>query len=91
MLFAEIPWNVLLSPFGIPIIAIICVFAWLIVASISEEVGKVLRHKATTDLKLELMARGLTSEEIVRIVEAGRTDVEEPQAQVHVHTVTGHA
>lgn len=72
MLLAEFPVEIFFTPFGIPIIAIISVFTWLIVASISEQVGKVMRHKANTDLKLELMARGLSSEEIVRIVEAGR-------------------
>jgi len=72
MLIAEIPFTVLLTPFGIPIIAIICVFTWLAIASISEEVGKVMRHRADVDLKLELMARGMSSEQIVAVVQAGR-------------------
>lgn len=72
MLIAEFPFTVMLTPFGIPIIAIICVFTWLAISSISEEVGKVMRHRADVDLKLELMARGMNSEQIVAVVQAGR-------------------
>lgn len=72
MNLAEIPWQIFLSPFGIPIIAIVCVFTWLAIASISEAVAKVACHRQDADLKLELLARGFSSEEIVGVVEAGR-------------------
>ena len=66
MLLADFAWVLLMNPFGIPIVAIVCVFLWLTVSSIAEEVSKVYRHRANTDLKSELVARGLPSDEIVR-------------------------
>jgi hypothetical protein len=72
MMLAEIPWQILTTPLGIPIVAIVSVFSWLIVDSISVQVGKVIRHRADHELKLELLAQGRDSEEIARIVAAGR-------------------
>ncbi len=73
MFFAEIPWEIFMTPFGIPIAAILCVFAYLVVASISESVAKVMCNRNDTELKTELLANGYNSEEIIRVVESGRT------------------
>lgn len=72
MLLAEFPWQVFMTPFGIPIAGIIGVFAWLIVASIAESVAKVMCNRNDTEFKTELLARGFSSEEIIRTVESGR-------------------
>lgn len=91
MVLAEFPWAIFLSPFGIPIAAIVCVFTWLAIASISEAVSKVMCHRADADLKLELLARGFSSEEIIGVVESGRDstprDDEVPQ-QRYAHNAT---
>jgi hypothetical protein len=71
---AEFPWQIFLSPFGIPIVAILGVFSWLAITSISEAVAKVMCHRTDSDLKLELLARGFSAEEIARVVEAGGDD-----------------
>ena len=73
MLLADFDFAALfMSPFAIPICAIVCVFIWLTVASISESVAQVLCHKADADLKQELVARGFSPDEITRVVESGR-------------------
>ncbi|WP_144059338.1 hypothetical protein [Rhodopirellula sp. SWK7] len=74
MLLAEFPWQVFMTPFGIPIVAIVCVFTWLAIQSISIAVAKVMCNRSDMELKMELLARGFTSEEIARTVEAGRTE-----------------
>ena len=74
MFFAEIPWEVFMTPFGIPIAAIVGVFGWLAVDSISEAVAKVMCNRNDTELKMELLARGFTAEEIARTVESGRDE-----------------
>ena len=72
MLLAEFQWAIFMTPFGIPIAAIVCVFAWQIVQTVSDAVSKVLCRRADVELKQELIARGFSSEEIARVVEAGR-------------------
>lgn len=72
MLLAEFSWSLFLTPFGIPIVAIVCTFTWLIFLAVSEAVAKVYCHRADVDLKMELLSRGYSSDEIVRITEAGR-------------------
>ena len=86
MLLAEIPWQIFMSPFGIPIAAVICIFSWLAIASVSEAVAKVMCNRNDSELKLELLARGMTAEEITRVVEAGREG--EPSKQTHQHVRT---
>ena len=70
MFLADSPWLVFLTPFGIPIVAIIAVFTWLAIASISEAFAKVACHRNDADLKLELLARGFTAQEIVAVIES---------------------
>jgi hypothetical protein len=84
MILAEF-WTVFLTPFGIPIAAIICVFTWLAIASISEAVSKVMCHRNDADLKLELLARGFSSEEIIGVVESGRDSAPTNSGAPHQH------
>lgn len=71
MILADFPWQIFMSPFGIPIAGIIGVFGWLAIASISQAVSQVMCNRDNAELKMELLARGFSGEEIVRIVEAG--------------------
>lgn len=84
MFLADFPWQVFMTPFGIPIAGIIGVFGWLAVASISEAVAKVMCNRNDSELKLELLARGMTAEEVKRVVEAGR-DGEPTEHEHHAH------
>ena len=90
MLLAEFPWQVFMTPFGIPIAAIVCVFSWLIIAAVSEAVTKVMCNRNDSELKLELLARGFSSEEIIRTVECGRDPkpVEQAQAYPYPHATS---
>ncbi len=82
MMIADFQWAALfLSPFGVGTVAIISVFAWLIVASIADAVSSVMKRRTDADLKLELLARGLSPDEIVRIVEAGREQEDSESAE----------
>jgi len=74
MVLADFPWQIFMSPFGIPIAGVIGVFGWLAIASISDAVAKVMCNRNDSELKLELLAGGFSSDEIVRIVEAGRDE-----------------
>lgn len=72
MLFADFTWALLFSPFGIAVAAVVSCFAWLIIASAGETLARVLQDRNDSDLKRDLIAQGLSTDEIVRIVEAGR-------------------
>lgn len=84
MVLAEFPWQIFMSPFGIPIAGIIGLFGWLAIQSISDAVAKVMCNRNNADLKMELLARGFSSEEITRVVEAGE-DVTPAANQEHRH------
>ncbi len=84
MMLAEFNWDaIFFNPLAIPIIAIVSVFTWLIIASISESISNVMNHRADVDLKMELFSQGVPADEIVRIVEAGRPG--ESAGQQHSH------
>lgn len=92
MVLAEFPWQIFLSPFGIPIVAIVCVFAWLAIQSISEAVSQVMCNRNNSELKLELLARGYSSDEIVRVIEAGEpASASNDRPRHQTHAATGHA
>ena len=91
MVLAEFPWQIFMSPFGIPIAGIIGVFGWLAIQSIAEAVSKVMCNRNNTDLKMELLARGFSSDEIARVVEAGEDSMPSAhQAHRHGHAVARH-
>lgn len=72
-MFADIYWGLVFTPLGIPITAIVCVFTWLTVASISESVASVLQNRSDAELKLQLLSQGYAPEEIALVIEAGRS------------------
>lgn len=72
MLLAQFTWALLFSPFGIAVAAVVSCFAWLIIACAGETIAKIMQDRNDTDLKRDLIAQGLSTDEVVRIVEAGR-------------------
>ncbi|GAB5403049.1 MAG: hypothetical protein Aurels2KO_12800 [Aureliella sp.] len=60
----------LMTPFIIPVAAIVCVFSWMIVSSIVAGVRGIVKHRNEVELKQMLVARGMSAEEIARVVEA---------------------
>jgi len=66
------------SPFIIPVVAIGGVFLWMIISAIVSGVQSIVRHRNEVELKQMLVDRGMSADEIVRIVEAsGQNETEE--------------
>lgn len=59
-----------MTPFTIPVVAVVCVFSWMIVASIVAGVRGIVKHRNEVELKQMLVARGMSAEEIARVVES---------------------
>ncbi len=68
------------SPFSIPIVAIIAVFTWMIISSIVATVQGIVKHRNEVELKQSMVDRGMTAEEIERVVQATSLDDSEEQA-----------
>ena len=62
------------SPFSIAIVAIVAVFTWQIVHSIVAGVREIVKHRNEIELKQSLVARGMSADEIERIVHATNTE-----------------
>ncbi len=62
--------SLLSSPFSIPIVAIMSVFAWLIIQSIVSGAGAIVKHRNEVELKQTMVDRGMSAEEIARVVES---------------------
>jgi hypothetical protein len=60
----------LLSPFAIAAVAIIGVFIWLNISAIAAAVQNIVKHRNEIELKQMLIERGMTAEEIERIIKA---------------------
>lgn len=65
------------SPMAIPIVAICCVFLWLIIQSIVSGVQGIVKHRNEIELKQSLVDRGMPADEIERIVQASGPEMEE--------------
>jgi hypothetical protein len=66
--------QIFYSPAAIPIVAIISVFVWLTISAIAETVQKIVKSRDEIQLKQTLADRGLSAEEIERIVVASSSD-----------------
>ena len=62
--------TLLTSPFAIPVVAIVMVFGYLITQSIVAGVRGIVKHRNEIELKQSLIERGLSADEIERIVNA---------------------
>lgn len=64
--------NLLFNPFLIPIVAIVGYFGYKAIEAVSHSYTAVARHKSENELKLVLAQRGMSADEIVRVVSAGQ-------------------
>lgn len=64
-----------LSPFSIAIVAIIGAFTWQISNAIVAGVREIVKHRNEIELKQSLVARGMSADEIERIVQATSTEI----------------
>lgn len=62
--------NFLVNPVAIPIVAIVCVFTSLIVSAIVQAVSQIVKHRNEIELKQSLVDRGMSADEIERIIHA---------------------
>lgn len=62
--------SLLLSPFVIPVVAIVSVFTWMIVNSIVAGARGIVKHRNEVELKQMLVDRGMSAEDIERVVHA---------------------
>ncbi len=70
------PISLFASPMAIPVVAILCVFGWLIVQSIVAGVRGIVKHRNEVELKQMLIDRGMSADEIERVVRASSLDNE---------------
>lgn len=59
-----------MSALMIPIVGALAVFTWLIVSTIVHGVKAIVKHRNEVELKQMLVDRGMSAEEIARVVEA---------------------
>ncbi len=60
--------SLFMSPFAIPLVAIIGVFTWMCIAAIVNGVQSIIKHRNEIELKQQLVDRGMTADEIERVV-----------------------
>lgn len=65
--------NLLVNPIAIPIVAITSVFAFLIISAIVDGVSQIVKHRNEIELKQSLVDRGMSVDEIERIIHASPT------------------
>lgn len=59
-----------LSPLAIPVCAIIGIFSWMCISAIVNSVQSIVKHRNEVELKQQLVDRGLSVDDIERIVRA---------------------
>ncbi len=64
------------SPFSIPLAAIVGAFAWLIISAVATSVRDIVRHRNEVELKQSMIARGMSADEIERVLCASSRDVQ---------------
>ncbi len=67
--------SLLFNPFLIPIVAIVGYFGFKAIEAVSSSCTAVSRQKSETELKLVLAQRGMSADEIIRVVSAGREEL----------------
>ena len=68
------------SPLVIPVVAILGVFGWLIISSIVVAVRQIVKHRNEVELKQLLVDRGMSAEEIERVVQASSPEEADAEA-----------
>ncbi len=67
-----------LSPIAIPIVSIVGVFGYLCISALLTSVQSIVKHRNEVELKQQLVDRGMSADEIERVVMA--TAVKEEKA-----------
>ncbi len=62
--------SLFVSPFAIPLVAIIGVFSWMCISAIVTGVQSIVKHRNEIELKQQLVERGMSAAEIERVVSA---------------------
>ncbi len=62
--------SLFMSPFAIPLVAIIGVFSWMCISAIVTGVQSIVKHRNEIELKQQLVERGMSAAEIERVVSA---------------------
>lgn len=65
--------NLIASPFIIAVLAIGGLFVWMIIQAIVTTVRDIVKHRNEIELKQSLVDRGLSADEIERIIQATHT------------------
>jgi len=60
----------LMSPFAILLVAIVSVFVFLCISSVMNGVQSIVKHRNEVELKQQLVDRGMSADEIERVVMA---------------------
>jgi hypothetical protein len=59
-----------MSPIAIPIVAILSVFGFLCISSLASCVKSIVKHRNEVELKQQLVDRGMSADEIERVISA---------------------
>ncbi len=62
--------SLLFSPYAIPIVAIIGTFVWMSISAIADAAQSIVKHRNEIELKQNMIDRGMSAEEIERVVHA---------------------
>mgnify|MGYP001795961442 CR=1 FL=1 len=60
----------MISPFAIPIVVIVSVFVFLCISAFMNCVRSIVKHRNEVELKQQLVDRGMSADEIERVVMA---------------------
>ena len=69
-----------MSPFAIPIVLIVSVFFYSCIAAIANCAQSIVKHRNEVELKQQLVDRGMSAEEIERVVMATTVGDEKKRA-----------
>jgi hypothetical protein len=67
-----------MSPIAIPIVAIVSVFGFLCISALASCVKSIVKHRNEVELKQQLVDRGMSADEIERVILA--TSVKDEKA-----------
>lgn len=62
--------SFLMTPFAIPIVAILAVFGYVAVQTVMSTVRGIVKHRNEIELKQSMIDRGMSAEEIERVIQS---------------------
>ena len=71
-----------MSPIAIPIVAIVSVFGYLCISALASSVQSIVKHRNEVELKQQLVDRGMSADEIERVIMASTVKQE---SELHSH------